>query len=433
MAEEEKKSPEERSELDSDAPAAEAAPDPKEAEGAEEPSEEESEEVRDEEGRLVIQLPPIEEKAEECEPCKGGAPGWMATFADMATLLMAFFVLILSFADTELPKFDQINGSLKMAFGIKKIVPTIKIPSGRSLLVEEFTPAEAEPTVVDNKKQLAKNVTAEYVQKKTGEEPKDFDTEEAYLQLEQVLAEEIESGQVALKVEAEKVVVELLSDNASGSDGGAELGEGAGKRVDQATIDVAAKVAEAQAAVEAEVQLVQASRVPGQAANLGKDGDDPGKATGSGGSGVEERLEKIRSDLAQEISQGLAEVERVGNDIVVRLANQGSFVSGQANLLPSFMPLLEKVGASVFDSGADVRVEGHTDDVPIAFSERFMSNWDLSSARAASVASFFTNNMGVGLSRMAVAGFADTKPVASNETSQGRAENRRIEIIVDGG
>ena len=85
----------------------------------EEEAEEEVEEVRDEQGRLVIQPPPIFEKEEECEPCKGGAPGWMATFADMATLLMAFFVLILSFADTELPKFDQINGSLKMAFGIK--------------------------------------------------------------------------------------------------------------------------------------------------------------------------------------------------------------------------------------------------------------------------------------------------------------------------
>ena len=95
-----------------------------EGEQPEEEAEEEVEEVRDEQGRLVIQPPPIEEKEEECEPCKGGAPGWMATFADMATLLMAFFVLILSFADTELPKFDQVNGSLKMAFGIKKIVPT---------------------------------------------------------------------------------------------------------------------------------------------------------------------------------------------------------------------------------------------------------------------------------------------------------------------
>src|SRR5210317_757885 len=54
----------------------------------------------------------------ECPPCKSGSPAWMATFADMATLLMAFFVLLLSFAETEVPKFKQISGSLKAAFGI---------------------------------------------------------------------------------------------------------------------------------------------------------------------------------------------------------------------------------------------------------------------------------------------------------------------------
>ena len=52
-------------------------------------------------------------KCEECAPCKPGAPAWMATFADMATLLMAFFVLILSFAEMNVPKFKQISGSLK--------------------------------------------------------------------------------------------------------------------------------------------------------------------------------------------------------------------------------------------------------------------------------------------------------------------------------
>ena len=61
-----------------------------------------------------------EASSEECPPCNKGAPAWMATFADMATLLMAFFVLILSFSDTEIRKFEQINGSIQNAFGIKK-------------------------------------------------------------------------------------------------------------------------------------------------------------------------------------------------------------------------------------------------------------------------------------------------------------------------
>ena len=89
--------------------------------------------------------PPPEEPKDDCPKCPGGgAPAWMATFADMATLLMAFFVLLLSFAETEVPKFKQVAGSLKQAFGIEKIVPKVTIPMARSIMVENFTPAVAE-------------------------------------------------------------------------------------------------------------------------------------------------------------------------------------------------------------------------------------------------------------------------------------------------
>ena len=67
--------------------------------------------------------PPKKKKAEEEDcSCPGGAPAWMATFADMATLLMAFFVLILSFASVNVPKFEQVSGSLKVAFGVKRVI-----------------------------------------------------------------------------------------------------------------------------------------------------------------------------------------------------------------------------------------------------------------------------------------------------------------------
>ncbi len=399
----------------------------------EEEVEEEVEEVRDEQGRLVIQPPPIVEKEEECEPCKGGAPGWMATFADMATLLMAFFVLILSFADTELPKFDQINGSLKMAFGIKKIVPTVRIPSGRSLLAEEFTPAESQPTVIDEKRQLAENPSAEFVQKKTGEKPNEFETQEAFLSVENALAEEIESGQVQIKIEDQKVVVELLSDGATGGPGGAQSGDQKSGQIDQTTLDVAAKIAEVQANVNSEVQLFQAQVASASSQTEGKKSSGPGSGSQGDGDQTQDRLEQIKADLSNEISQGLAEVERIGDEIVIRLANQGSFVSGSADLQSGFMPLLRKVGGTVFDGNGTVRVEGHTDNVPIAFSDRFISNWDLSAARAASVASFFSESVGVDMARMKVAGFADTKPQDTNETPAGRAVNRRIEIIVGEG
>ncbi|MEL0069956.1 MAG: OmpA family protein, partial [Betaproteobacteria bacterium] len=71
-----------------------------------------------------------------------------------------------------------------------------------------------------------------------------------------------------------------------------------------------------------------------------------------------------------------------------------------------------------------------TDNVPIAFSERFDSNWDLSAARAAAVADFMIENS-IDDSRLTVLGFADTKPVTTNDTPQGRQQNRRIEILID--
>jgi chemotaxis protein MotB len=83
----------------------------------------------------------IEEEEEECPKCPPvGAPAWMATFADMATLLMAFFVLILSFAEFNVPKFKQISGSLKNAFGVQKIVPIVEQPKGHNRIVAEFQP-----------------------------------------------------------------------------------------------------------------------------------------------------------------------------------------------------------------------------------------------------------------------------------------------------
>ena len=78
-------------------------------------------------------------------------------------------------------------------------------------------------------------------------------------------------------------------------------------------------------------------------------------------------------------------------------------------------------------------VEGHTDNVPIAFSDRFQSNWDLSAARSAAVADYLLGNTEIQQGRLTVVGYADTKPLESNDTAEGRSKNRRIEIIVNGG
>ena len=82
-----------------------------------------------------------EEADEECPKCPPvGAPAWMATFADLATLLMAFFVLLLSFADTNVPKFKMITGSLQNAFGVEREVPIVEPPMGTTVISMDFSP-----------------------------------------------------------------------------------------------------------------------------------------------------------------------------------------------------------------------------------------------------------------------------------------------------
>jgi len=146
-------------------------------------------------------------RKEECPPCKSGSPAWMATFADMATLLMAFFVLILSFSDTELPKFEYINGSIQFAFGVNKVIPKISIPSARSILVENFTPNEAAPTVVNNPRQRPLDPTAENLLRRT----ESFD-EKFIEELERAkiaMSEQIATGLVSVTTDGQQIIVNV--------------------------------------------------------------------------------------------------------------------------------------------------------------------------------------------------------------------------------
>ena len=118
--------------------------------------------------------------------------------------------------------------------------------------------------------------------------------------------------------------------------------------------------------------------------------------------------------------------------MIIRLGQQDSFSSGSAALQSGFEDTLIRVGDALSNTGGQVRVEGHTDNIPVAFSERFRSNWDLSSARSAAVANFLLDNSQLQPGRVTITGLADSEPIADNSTAAGRAQNRRIEVIVDG-
>ena len=359
----------------------------------------------------------------------------MATFADMATLLMAFFVLLLSFAETELPKFKMISGALKNAFGVKVVVPTITIPMARSVVAQEFTPAVAEPTVIPNRNQKG-DTTKRNVQKKTEDKPHDSEVSKDFRMVQEALAEEINAGQVQVRIEDEKVVVDLQENASSGGKTDQAIAKKVGGRINQVTLDVASKVTELQTKISSELQVRRQELSFGEqragdkeqvTRNEGQSGSSESKQEN-----IKDQYDQLRAELSDEIQKGLAEVIKEGDRIIVRLANQGSFVSGSADLQGGFLPTLTKVGKAVSTSSGAIKVEGHTDNVPVTFNERFKSNWDLAAARSASVAGFLVDSAGIPQERLKVNGFADTKPVASNDTPEGRAQNRRIEVIIDG-
>ena len=386
----------------------------------------------EEEAPVEANLPPPgppkpEEPKDDCPKCAGGgAPAWMATFADMATLLMAFFVLLLSFAETEVPKFKQVAGSLKQAFGIEKIVPKVTIPMARSIMVENFTPAVAERSVMDVKEQQSDFVRGDFIEKKTEEGEYDQSLETEFLQVQEALEAEMNSGMADVQIVDGEIKVTLVEPNAGGGKEGSE-GEGNGGAVPQEVLDAVAKVADVSANFSSQVGIEMADKARGS-----RQGANSSQRRGAGGAGSgNSKYEQLRADLSEEIAAGLAEVEKDGDKIIVRLASQGSFTSGSAELRQTFTPTLARLGNSLAKYPGSVMVEGHTDNVPVAFSERFKSNWDLSAARAASIADFLLNSTSLEGGNVQIAGFADTRPLDSNDTAAGRAKNRRIEVIVD--
>jgi chemotaxis protein MotB len=117
--------------------------------------------------------------------------------------------------------------------------------------------------------------------------------------------------------------------------------------------------------------------------------------------------------------------------IIIRLAEQGSFSSGRAEIKPSFRRVLSKLGVSLRDVTGEITVEGHTDNIPMAYNTQFRNNWDLSAARSSAVVEYLLGVAPQVRGKIMASGMSDIKPLMTNETAVGRSRNRRIEVIVD--
>ena len=114
--------------------------------------------------------------------------------------------------------------------------------------------------------------------------------------------------------------------------------------------------------------------------------------------------------------------------LVMRMSEHTLFGVGSADIATEALPLLQKVGAIIAKTDYLIRIEGHTDDLPI-HTERYPSNWELSTARAVNVLRYFIKNHNIDPRRLAAEGFGEFHPLVANDSPQSREKNRRVEII----
>jgi len=263
------------------------------------------------------------ELSDDSEDIKAkGSPSWMTTFADLMSLLMCFFVLLLSYSEMDVIKFKQIAGSMKMAFGVQNQIEVQDIPKGTSVIMDEFSPATPEPTPINTVQQNTQAATETHLQIKDG---KDKNTKE----------------NDRYKVELENI-------------------------------------------------------------------------------------------FAQEIEDGLIEFELLGQQLIIRLKENGSFPSGSSYLQPKFKPLLARVAAELNNIPGEITVSGHTDNLAVS-NELHNNNWDLSAKRAAAVLNEILKDIHFDASRIKMEALADNQPLVKNNSVSNRSRNRRVEIAINQG
>jgi len=231
-----------------------------------------------------------------------GAPKWVVTFGDLMSLLLCFFVLLLSFSEMDRQKYKMVAGSLKQAFGVQRKTKTNESPKGATMVAMSF-----DQDLVPKFKQ------DEYIAMQTME----------------ALGEELKKA-------------------------------------------------------------------------------------------LEGKLKGLENQV---------EIEVDGNQTVIRLQGGATFDSGKARIRPRLIPVLEEIGYRLKGSQGDIIIAGHTDNVPI-FGGPYETNLKLSTARAAEVAEFMIDRVGIAPERISTMGFGEYRPAYTNDTTEGREKNRRVEIIL---
>ena len=155
--------------------------------------------------------------------------------------------------------------------------------------------------------------------------------------------------------------------------------------------------------------------------------------TGAAAAAEEANLTTLQAELQQalqrEIKMHAVSLHRETEGLVISLREFGFFESGSATLRPSAMPAVDRIASILAMRTCGMRIEGHTDNVPIHTSQ-MASNWELSTARATELVRLLIVHYNFSPQRLSAAGYAEYHPIASNDTESGRAQNRRVDVVI---
>ncbi|TAM43303.1 hypothetical protein EPN54_00520 [bacterium] len=139
----------------------------------------------------------------------------------------------------------------------------------------------------------------------------------------------------------------------------------------------------------------------------------------------------LEQKLSQEINDKQIKLQMMEKGLVITVVGDLLFDSGKSKIRSEAYPLLDKVSAILKDNMAqfNIGIEGHTDNIPIKHSG-WKSNWELSTSRALSVLHYLVKDQGISPERLSAIGYGEYRPVASNDSKDGRKQNRRVEIVI---
>ncbi|MGV0951690.1 MAG: flagellar motor protein MotB [Azonexus sp.] len=252
------------------------------------------------------------------------SPAWVITFADLNSLLLAFFLLLFAFSEQDKAKFKQVAGSMRDAFGVQQEIRVKDPPKGTNMIVREFGPGVPQPTTLNQVRQFTTSDSLPHP------------------------------------------------------------------------------------------VLLDSHKPPFPRSYAGDDRQLADK-------------DKLAQAMKSEIDAGLIELELEDGRIVIRIKEKGVFPSGSNHLERTFEPIVQRLANTLAGTSGTIVVAGHTDSIPISNSV-FHSNWQLSTARALTVAQVFFDYSDTLMPRVHLESYAQFQPIDSNETPEGRARNRRVEI-----